>query len=91
MGNDPLIPIIFELSSWNRNQSIYDWIKSQLKEVYTVPLDVGQHWLDNQQIIPLLDGLDELGSSEYIKQCVDAINRFIEGGGYPYLVVMLSS
>ncbi|MEM9274850.1 MAG: NACHT domain-containing protein [Cyanobacteria bacterium P01_F01_bin.143] len=89
------IPVIFELSSWASNQNIRDWIIEKLCEIYLkkqgdiykkVPKKVAQQWIDNQQIIPLLDGLDELGL-ENGKKCIVAINKFLDSSFQPGLVV----
>ena len=50
------IPIIFELSSWKSNQLIRDWLVEQLNDIYKgIPKKVAEEWIDDQQIIPLLD------------------------------------
>ncbi|NMG11337.1 tetratricopeptide repeat protein [Brasilonema sp. UFV-L1] len=81
------IPVLFSLSSWkNNNQSIKDWLVNQLKDKYGVRKDIGNKWVDNQEIIPLLDGLDEL-AAEYQEQCVKKINDFLHTGWSNPLVV----
>lgn len=61
-GDDHPIPIIFELSAWlaEPDKTLADWFMAQLKEQYDIPLEVSKHWIDHNQILPLLDGLDEL-------------------------------
>lgn len=79
------IPVIFELSTWkDDNQSIHDWLVEQLKEIYRLPSKVTRCWLKNKLLVPLLDGLDELGL-ERQRTCVQRINEFAEN--YPRLVV----
>ncbi len=81
------IPVIFELSTWqNERQSIAQWLAAQLKENYNLPVNIGKKWLANQQILPLLDGLDELGLSRQ-KKCVTAINQFLAEDKQRQLVV----
>ena len=71
------IPVIFELASWNNDkQPIEKWLISQLRENYNIPATVSSQWLQNQQLLPLLDGLDELGLVRQVK-CVTAINQFV--------------
>ncbi len=71
------VPIIFELSNWtNDQQPIDQWLVAQLKAEYSVPLKIGQHWLTTHQILPLLDGLDELGLARQQK-CAVKINEFL--------------
>lgn len=83
------IPVIFELSEWNANQSINQWIVFQLK-TYGIKQSISQAWLTHHQIIPLFDGLDEIilskGLSKQI-ECIEAINAFFQETAYPYLVV----
>ena len=81
------IPIIFELSSWKNDQAIRDWLIGQLTEIYKgIPKKVAEQWIDNQQLIPLLDGLDELGLERQNK-CIIAINEFLDSSFQPGLVV----
>ncbi len=81
------IPIIFELSTWKNDQTIRDWLTKQLSEIYKgIPLAVAKQWIDNQQLIPLLDGLDELGLEDENK-CIVALNDFLGSSFQPGLVV----
>ena len=81
------IPIIFELSSWKDNQAISDWLVEQLVDTYKgIPKRVAERWIDKQQVIPLLDGLDELGL-ERQNNCIDALNQFLDNSFQPGLVV----
>ena len=61
-ANNHPIPIIFELSAWlaEPNKTLADWFMAQLKDQYDIPLEVSERWLDQNKILPLLDGLDEL-------------------------------
>ncbi|MCU0551638.1 MAG: NACHT domain-containing protein [Leptolyngbya sp. Prado105] len=59
-----VIPIVFELSTWkNDDQSIRDWLIEQLYDLYggDRKLKRYEQWLEQQVLLPLLDGLDELG------------------------------
>lgn len=54
-------PIIFALSSWTVKQTpLQDWMGEQLTSIYHVPKKLAQQWIENQMVIPLLDGLDEM-------------------------------
>ncbi|MEM9273953.1 MAG: NACHT domain-containing protein, partial [Cyanobacteria bacterium P01_F01_bin.143] len=67
------IPVIFELSSWKSDQLIRDWLIKKLCDIYKwVPKKVTEQWIDNQQLIPLFDGLDKLGL-ENENKCIIAI------------------
>jgi energy-coupling factor transporter ATP-binding protein EcfA2 len=81
------IPVRLECSKWkDSKQSFAQWLIAQLKDEYKVPIQLSQRWLDNKQIIPLLDGLDELGL-ERQRQATLAIAAFISDYHYPTLAV----
>jgi len=70
------IPVVFNLSSWAvRRQPLDRWLVSELNERSDVPKTLAQRWLETEQIIPLLDGLDEV-SAEHRQACVEVINNF---------------
>jgi hypothetical protein len=82
-----VIPLIFELSTWRDDQqSIGDWLVAQLYENYGGDRKsrVYETWLEKQVLLPLLDGLDELGLVRQQK-CTEQINQFAQT--YPQLVV----
>lgn len=73
------IPLIFELSNWRDDkQSLRDWLLEQLYEKYRVNPKSGlfEPWLEQRKLLPLLDGLDELGF-ERQKVCTQRINEFV--------------
>ena len=55
------IPVILELSAWRAGESLTDWVMAEVAERYR-PLPAAQvaDWLTTRQLLPLLDGLDEL-------------------------------
>jgi len=70
------IPVVFNLSSWAVNRlSIVEWLIEELDTKYQVPHKVSRLWVETGQVLPLLDGLDEV-VEEYRKACVDAINVY---------------
>lgn len=72
------IPILLNLSSWKDDkQKIKDWIVADLRRKYGVRQDIGQKWLENEIILPFLDGLDEL-ASERQEKCVQRLNEFLK-------------
>lgn len=84
-----IIPVIFELSNWrNDSQSIESWLIEQLYALHGTrqlrKSKVYEKWLEQQVLLPLMDGLDELGL-ERQKKCSLMLNEFAES--YPYLVV----
>lgn len=71
------IPVLLNLSSWKaETQSIKDWMVTDLKAKYGVRKDIAKQWIEEEKIIPLLDGLDELDAARQEK-CVQAINEFL--------------
>lgn len=74
------IPVIFNLSSWAmKRQSILDWLVDELNSKYQVPHKLAKSWVDADQILPLLDGLDEV-ALEHREACIDAINTYQQHG-----------
>jgi len=70
------MPVVFHLSSWAvRRRSLADWLVDELNERYYVPRKLAQGWTDAEQILPLLDGLDEV-APEHRAECIVAINTF---------------
>ncbi len=82
-----VIPALFELSTWrDDNQSIHDWLIEQLYDLHGGDRKYKRYeqWLERQILLPLLDGLDELGL-ERQQKCTDKLNEFARN--YPQLVV----
>jgi len=70
------IPVVFPLSSWaTRQQPLADWLIKELNQRSYVPKKVARQWIEAEQILPLLDGLDEV-AAEYRQSCLEAINQF---------------
>jgi hypothetical protein len=81
------IPVVFPLSSWaTQRRPLADWLVDALNEQYDVPRKTGQTWVDADEVLPLLDGLDEV-ASEHREACVEAINTFRQEHGLLPLVV----
>ena len=84
---DQHIPVIFELSSWKDDkQSIVDWLVADLKERHTIPEAITRNWITRGQLLPLLDGLDELGLTRQMK-CIEKINEFLRASPGQSLIV----
>ncbi len=81
-----VIPVIFELSTWRDGQEIEAWLIEQLYENYggKRKRKIYETWLGHQVLLPLLDGLDELGI-ERQKACTEKVNAF--AATYPQVVV----
>jgi Domain of unknown function (DUF4062)/NACHT domain len=81
------IPVIFPLSSWAAlRRPLAVWLVDELQQRYDVPRKGGQAWVDADQVLPLLDGLDEV-QAEYRAAWIDAINTFRQGHGLLPLAV----
>ncbi|NET05025.1 MAG: NACHT domain-containing protein [Symploca sp. SIO2B6] len=81
-----LIPVVFNLSSWaNKRQKIADWLVEELNTFYSVPKKIGQDWVRQQELLPLLDGLDEV-KAEYRDDCIVALNQFNQDYGAELVV-----
>lgn len=81
------IPVVFNLSSWAvRRPVLTEWLVDELNQRYDVPRKLAQDWIENDQVLPLLDGLDEV-ASEHREACVEAINGYREEHGLLPLVV----
>ena len=82
-----LIPVIFHLSFWSQNPiSFYDWLIYELGERYSLLPQISKKWIENNQILPLLDGLDEV-KLEVRSDCIEAINSFRSNYGPLNLVI----
>jgi hypothetical protein len=81
------IPVIFPLSSWaQQRRPLVDWLVDALNEQYDISRRAGQAWVDTDQILLLLDGLDEV-KAEHRAACVEAINSFRQEHGLLPLVI----
>ncbi|MGD1808815.1 hypothetical protein ACP6PL_25715 [Dapis sp. BLCC M126] len=84
------IPVFFNLSSWkDEKQSIEEWLVEELRWKYGVSRDIGRRLVEGKQLLPMLDGLDELESSRQ-GLCVEAINKFLLGECRPQFLVVCS-
>jgi energy-coupling factor transporter ATP-binding protein EcfA2 len=70
------IPVVFNLSSWAvKRQRLDKWLIEELNSRYDVPKGVARSWLQYNQVLPLLDGLDEVRQDQR-EACIDAINDY---------------
>ena len=75
------IPVVFHLSSWAaRRRPLAEWLVAELNERSDVPRRVARRWVEAEQVIPLLDGLDEV-AADHRQACLDALNQFRRGHG----------
>ena len=81
------IPVVFPLSSWAaQRRPLGDWLVDELQQRYDVPRKIGQAWVDADQVLPLLDGFDEV-QAEHRAACAEAINTFRQDHGLLPLAV----
>ncbi|MDZ8226514.1 NACHT domain-containing protein [Nostoc sp. ChiVER01] len=84
------VPVLFNLSSWKDDrQSITNWLLAELKSKYGVSTKLGKEWVENKQLLPLLDGLDELEPQRQ-EICVYAINQFLASENRAFYLVVCS-
>ena len=78
---DEPIPVVFDLSSWTRReQPISEWLVEEFYAKYGIPKGVAVDWIENNDLLLLLDGLDEV-RLEQREACVQALNRFRQEHG----------
>lgn len=84
------VPVVFNLSTWNKETrgrlEFFEWLVSELSSKYQVPKRKGSAWLENNRLLLLLDGLDEV-KEESRASCVEAINAFVEEYGVSGAIV----
>jgi|GEM_PF-348210 len=81
------IPVILNLSSWaNKRQSIAQWLIQELSNNYKVSKSIAKYWVENQQLLLMFDGLDEV-KAEYRDACVKVLNEFMQNYGETEIVV----
>ncbi|NJN88846.1 MAG: NACHT domain-containing protein, partial [Leptolyngbyaceae cyanobacterium SL_7_1] len=80
-----LIPVVFNLSSWNRSLRLADWLVTELNTKYQVPKRIAQPWVMQQHLLLLLDGLDEVRLEDR-DGCVVALNQFQQTYGTEMVV-----
>ncbi len=89
------MPIVFNLSSWaEKRQPLRKWLVEELWTKYQVPRHIGHGWIMADQVLPLLDGLDEV-AEDARAGCVLEINAYyqsrLEHGSSPLVVCYRSN
>lgn len=83
--NEP-IPIVLPLASWATKQEMFEeWLIEQIVQIYRVPRNICREWLQQEQLLPLLDGLDEI-KEEVRPACIIAINGYRDAHFGPLVV-----
>ncbi|MCP4402277.1 MAG: NACHT domain-containing protein [bacterium] len=80
------IPVVFNLSSWaGKQQSIEGWLVGELNSKYNIPNKIACPWVEHDQLLLLLDGLDEV-MANVREKCVYAINAFLQKHFVPLVI-----
>lgn len=84
------IPVLLSLSSWKEvKQSIPDWLVKELHLKYGIAPEISQQWLKDRQLLPMLDGLDEVESSKQAP-CIQQINQWLHSDVRPLHLIVCS-
>jgi DNA polymerase III delta prime subunit len=87
--NDPNhpIPAVFNLSTWAlRRKPLSLWLVTELNKRTGVPKKLAEKWVRDNNVMPLLDGLDEVDTAHRMA-CLDAISEFHHQRGLLPIVV----
>jgi predicted NACHT family NTPase len=80
------MPVVFNLASWTEARpSLAEWLVDELHTKYNIPRKVAQLWVEEEALVLLLDGLDEVSLSRR-EACLKAINTFHQSHGLTGLV-----
>ncbi|MGQ0600820.1 MAG: NACHT domain-containing protein, partial [Anaerolineales bacterium] len=81
------IPVVFNLSPWAEHRPpLIAWMVDELSSKYQIPRKIGSAWLEAHDLLPMLDGLDEV-RVEHRNACVEAINTYRQEHGLAGLAV----
>jgi DNA polymerase III delta prime subunit len=81
------LPVVFHLGSWPKEQtSLEEWVVRNLHTFYDIPEPIGRNWMETDQLVLLLDGLDET-SEEARAACVQAMQAYLERHPLASLIV----
>lgn len=87
---DQPIPILLNLSGWKQDYPDFaTWLIDRLQEQYKIPADFGNYWLEKQELLPLLDGFDEVNSHRQT-ECLQDVNQLVKNFQPKHLVVCSS-
>lgn len=71
------VPVILNLSSWAKQRKNFsEWLVDELNEFYRIPRRIADRWVERNDLMLILDGLDEM-ELEYQVECVRAINKYL--------------
>ncbi|MFI6435204.1 tetratricopeptide repeat protein [Streptomyces sp. NPDC050759] len=82
------VPVRFDLSGWHPDRDIGEWLVTQLTIHYGVPPNQAETLIDDFEVMPILDGLDEISvEKEVLAKAVGAINAYLAVRSYQHFVV----
>lgn len=87
--NDPTfpVPVVLNLVTWaQRRQPLADWLVQEINVGYKIPARIARAWVEADELILLLDGLDEV-PERHRKDCAIAIAEFRRQHGIVPIVV----
>lgn len=79
------IPAIFNLAAWKENHEDFgEWLAKMLVDFYSYPKELANAAIEENKVIPLLDGFDEVGAhldsienrNQLRNQCLSSITRY---------------
>jgi hypothetical protein len=80
------LPFILPLSSWKEKRtSLVDWCCEHVEKIYNVPRQLCQQWIQEEKVVLLLDGLNELEVAAR-EACIEAINWYHHAHMAPLVV-----
>jgi eukaryotic-like serine/threonine-protein kinase len=75
------VPMVFHLASWALHRKpLTDWLAEELEKGDYLQRRVAERWIAEDQILPLLDGFDEV-PADHREACVERINEFRQQHG----------
>jgi hypothetical protein len=81
------MPVVFNLSSWAaRRLPLIEWLVDEIRKGYDVPKLTAMQWVIGDEVLPLLDGLDEVADACRV-DCVNAVEEFQQEHGLTRFVV----
>nr|BBH91744.1 hypothetical protein KTC_64950 [Thermosporothrix sp. COM3] len=81
------LPVVLHLAEWSRKRLSFEaWVCEELHEKYRIPCNIVREWVETEQLIFLLDGLDEVALA-HRGACIEMLNRYRDAHGLVPLVV----
>ena len=85
------LPMVVPLSSWaTKRRPLQDWLVEQVALLYDISRRLSRQWIETEQVLPLLDGLDEVEEAARVA-CIAAINTYHRGSLRPLVVCSRTS